>query len=228
MSAFWNTGLHARRQYAFETDCDRPNLHRSSVVFLRLIQIAELLSRFHFLFHIYHVALSKLLLRFRLKRSALQQRYKNFLTLHPSKQKLQVKKFGLTAHILSRQPTYSDSPLRHHTYSDGPLPVTLCTQTFHFLSFCLLKHSTSRYPTYSDGPLRHLPTQTVNFFTTPTQTVHFPSPYLLTHFTSCHFAYIDSPLPVTLPTQTVHFVTIPTQTVHFPSPFLLRQSTSSP
>jgi hypothetical protein len=140
MSAFWNTGLHARSQYASETDCDRSNLHRSSVPFSSLILIVELLSKLHFVIHIYQAALSKLLLRFRLKRSAFIQRYKNFVTLHPSKQKLQVRKFGLTAHILSSA-----------AYSDSPLPVTLPTQTVHFPSPYLLRQSTSRHPTYSVG-----------------------------------------------------------------------------
>ena len=116
MSAFWNTGLHARRQYASETDCDRTNLHRSSVVLCSLIQIAELLSKFHFVLHIYQAALSKLVSKFRLKRSTLPQRYKNFVTLHPSKQKLQLKKVGVTARILSSA-----------AYSDSPLPVTTPT-----------------------------------------------------------------------------------------------------
>jgi hypothetical protein len=153
MSLFWNTGQHAS-----ETDCDRPNLYKSSVVFLSIIQIVELLSKFNFVLHIYHAALPKLLLRFKLNRSAPPPpRYKKIR--HTSKQKLQVKRFELTADIL----------LSSAAYSDNPLSVTLPTQTVHFPSPYLLRQSTSCHRTYSDSPFPiALPTQTVHFVTLPT------------------------------------------------------------
>jgi hypothetical protein len=189
-----------------------------------------LLSKFLFVLHIHHAALPKLFLRFRLKRSAFPQRYKNFVTLHPSKQKLHVKKFGLTAHILSSaaysdtplsRHTKSDSPLRQHTYSESPLRR-------HAYSDSPLSHHTKsdsplRQHTYSESPLRRhaysdsplpvalptqddplpftLPTQLVHFAPLYYSEIHFPSPYLLRHFTSCHLAYSDSPLPVAIPTS---------------------------
>jgi len=157
-----------------------------------LIQIAELLSKFHFVLHIYQAALSKLVSKFRLKRSTLPQRYKNFVTLHPSKQKLQLKKVGVTARILSSA-AYSDSPLPvtlptqtvtspHVIYSDFSLPVTLPTQTVHFLSPYLLRLFTSCHFAYSDSPLP---------LTLSTQTFHFLSLCLLRQSTSRHHTYFS-------------------------------------
>jgi hypothetical protein len=112
-----------------------------------------------------------------------------------------------TAHIL----------LSSAAYSHNPLPVTLLTQTVHFLSPYLLRQSNFRHPTYSDSPLPvTLPTQTVHFVTLPTQIVHFPSPYLTRRSSSRHPTYSDIPLPVTLSTQTLHFLSL----------YLIRQSTS--
>jgi hypothetical protein len=165
MSVFWNTGLHARSHYASETDCDRPKLYRSSVIFLSFRQIAELLSKFHFVFYIYNVALPKLLLS-----SAAPSHNVVKISSHCTvPNKITCIKFGLTAHILSPA-VNSDSPLPVTQPTQRVHFVTIPTQRVHFPSPYLLRRSTSRHLIYSDIAL---------LVTLPTQTSHFLSPYLL-------------------------------------------------